>query len=182
MTKIKLLRKEAKIIEKCQECKIKKSGQPVPGEGNPDAKVVFIGEAPGRQESQTGRPFVGRSGKFLTELLQSIGLKREDVFITSPVKYYPGPRTPSTKEIVHGMTHLQKQIDTINPKLIVLLGNVAAMGVLGKGYAVGKFHGQITRASKRDYFFTFHPSAARRFPKIRVLMFSDFKKLKKRFP
>lgn len=149
----------------------------MPGEGNPNARVMFVGEAPGREESLTGRPFVGRSGKFLTELLSLIGIKREDVYITSPVKYFPGARAPTDAEISHGRTHLRKQIDIIGPKLIILLGNVASKGVLGKSFMVGQWHGKTKRENGRDHFFTFHPSAALRFPKIRKLIYQDFKKL-----
>lgn len=138
---------------------------------------MFIGEAPGRQESLTGRPFVGRSGKFLTRLLESIAIKRENVYITSPVKYYPGARAPLDAEISHGRVHLQKQIDIISPKLVVLLGKVAAKSVLGTSLMIGKFHGKAVKRDGREYFFTFHPSAALRFPKIRILMTKDFKKL-----
>ena len=125
------LEKIAKEIEVCKVCKINKHGMPVPGEGNSDADVMFVGEAPGRTEAESGRPFVGRSGKLLRSAIGSIGLKEEDVFITSPVKYLPDYVTPTDEDIKHGMTHLSKQIEVINPKVIVLLGSVAVRGVLG---------------------------------------------------
>lgn len=180
MTKQKQLEQVAKEIAICKDCQLGKSGEPVPGEGNPNAKIMLIGEAPGRQESLTGRPFVGRSGKFLTRLLESISIKRENVYITSPVKYYPGARAPLDAEISHGRVHLQKQIDIISPKLVVLLGKVAAKSVLGTSLMIGKFHGRAVKRDGREYFFTFHPSAALRFPKIRILMTRDFRKLSRR--
>jgi len=178
MSKKEDLEKIAKEIEECEECKKDKFGLPVPGEGNPNAKIMFLGEAPGVEESKTGKPFVGKSGKFLNKLLESIGIKREEVFITSPVKYYPGKRAPTDEEISHGMIHTSKQIEVINPKIIVLLGNVAIKGTLGKDYKISEIHGKPIKKDKRIYFPTFHPSAARRFPKIRKPMEEDMKKLK----
>ncbi|MEM5806047.1 MAG: uracil-DNA glycosylase [Candidatus Aenigmatarchaeota archaeon] len=176
---MRTLEKIGEEIEKCPECKKNKFGLPVSGEGNPNAKIMFIGEAPGREESKTGRPFVGRAGKLLTELLDSIGIKREEVFITSPVKYYPGKRKLTTKEILHGRKHLLKQISVIKPKLIVALGNVALKALFpDKKLSITKIHGESIYADK-IYFPTFHPAAALRFPKIKKLIKKDFCKLKK---
>jgi DNA polymerase len=179
MNKENRLKKIAEEISKCEECKMNKSGLPVPGEGNPNARIMFIGEAPGREEANTGRPFVGRSGKFLTKLLESIGISRKDVFITSPVKYYPGRRAPTNKEIQHGKKHLLKQIETINPKLIVLLGKVAHKALLEKEVKISRTHGKIFKKNSVIFFSTFHPSAGIRFPKIKRLIEKDFAKLKK---
>lgn len=176
--KQKELEKIAAEIEKCPQCQKGKSGQAVAGEGNPGARIVFVGEAPGREEAKTGRPFVGRSGKYLTKLLASIGLRRENVFITSPVKYFPGRRAPTAKEIEHGKIHLLKQLAIIQPKIIVLLGNVAIRALLGGGISVSQKHGQIIKKEGVLYFLTFHPAAAIRFPQTRLLMEKDFQKLK----
>ena len=178
MDKAKKLQKIAREIENCSICKQNKSGKAVPGEGNPDADVVFIGEAPGRTESLTGRPFVGRSGKFLRQLISSIGLKEDEVFITSPVKYLPDRGTPSAKDIEHGKIHLQKQLEVINPKIIVLLGSVAVQGVLGEEIPTLKNHGKIIEKDGRKYFLTIHPAAGIRFPSLRKLLEKYFKKLK----
>jgi len=177
MKKDRLL-KVAEEIAKCEQCKKGKFGLPVPGEGNPEAKIIFLGEAPGYQESKTGRPFVGRAGKFLTKMLDSIGLKREDVFITSPVKYFPGKRAPTLEEIRHGMVHTKKQIEIINPKIIVLLGNVAIKALLDEKLRVSDIHGKVIEKNGVKYFPTFHPSAAMRFTGMRIKMEADFKKLK----
>ena len=179
MSKKEDLEKIAEEIKNCEECRRGKFGLPVPGEGSSNAKIMFLGEAPGINESKIGKPFVGKSGKFLNKLLESIGIKREEVFITSPVKYYPGKRAPTDEEISHGMVHTWKQIEIINPKIIVLLGNVAIKGTLGKNYKISEIHGKPIKKGGRIYFPTFHPSAARRFPKIRKLVEEDFKKLKK---
>ncbi|MGC8812183.1 MAG: uracil-DNA glycosylase [Candidatus Aenigmatarchaeota archaeon] len=168
-----------KEIEECKECKKNKYGLPVPGEGNPNADIMFLGMAPGIEESKTGRPFVGKAGKFLNKLLVSIGIKREEIFITSPVKYYPGKRAPTDEEIKHGMLHTWKQIEIIKPKLIVLLGNVAVEGILNRKLKVSEIHGKLLKKDGMLIFPTFHPSAAMRFPRIRKLMEEDMKKLKR---
>jgi uracil-DNA glycosylase len=171
----------AREIEACGICKEAKSGKAVPGEGNPDADVIFIGEAPGRQEAATGRPFIGRSGQLLRSLIRSIGLKEEDVFITSPVKYLPDRGTPTSADIAHGRIHLMKQFTVIKPKVVMLLGRVAAEGVLERKVAVVKEHGHVIEEREGiKYFLTYHPAAALRFPnKFKALLQEDFEKLKK---
>jgi len=178
MNKRKELQKIAKEIENCKECKKNKYDLAVPGEGNPDAEIFFCGESPGIEESKIGRPFVGRAGKFLTQLLNSIEIDRKKVFIASPVKYYPGKRILKNEEIAHGRKHLLKQIEIINPKLIVLLGNVALKALFpDKKLSVSKIHGEEIK-KEIIYFPTFHPAAAMRFPKVRKLMREDMKKLR----
>ncbi len=177
MSKKQMLLQIDKEIATCKTCKVKKSGLPVPGEGNSDADVMFIGEAPGRNEALTGRPFIGRSGKLLRASINQVGLKEENVYITSPVKYLPDYVTPTPQDIEHGMTHLSKQIDVINPKIIVLLGRVAAKGVLGEDIQVSKLHGQILKKKGLTYFISYHPSAAIRFQKIKKLFVEDFAKI-----
>ena len=169
----------AKEIERCRICKQGKSGMAVPGEGNPDADIMFIGEAPGRQEAKTGRPFIGRSGQLLRSLIVESGLTEEDVFITSPVKYLPDRGTPTPKDVAHGRTHLAKQLAVIEPKILVLLGAVAALGVLEEKIPIVKRHGEIIEKDGRKYFITFHPAAALRFPKLKTLLLADFQKLRK---
>lgn len=184
MDKSQMLKNLVKEIEKCKVCQKDKSGKAVPGEGNPNASIVFIGEAPGRQEAKTGRPFVGRSGKFLRSLIKEIGLKEDEVFITSPVKYLPNSGTPSKSDINHGRLHLLKQLKIIDPKIVVLLGKVACFGVLEEEIAINKRHGEIIKKNPSGssgqvwkYFITFHPSAALRFPPIKKLFVGDFQKL-----
>lgn len=180
--KQKTLDKIAREIENCKICKEGKSGMAVAGEGNPDADVVFIGEAPGKKEAATGHPFVGRSGQLLRSLIRSIGFDDEkDVYITSPVKYLPDRGTPTSADIAHGRIHLMKQLEIIKPKLVVLLGRVAAEGVLQSKVHVSKEHGKvIEEKGSIKYFLTYHPAAALRFPnKYKPLLQADFKKLKK---
>lgn len=180
MDKQKQLDKIAKEIENCKICKEGKSGKAVVGEGNPDAKIVFIGEAPGKNEAIVGRPFIGRSGKFLRAQIAEIGLKESEVYITSPVKYLPDRGTPTSEDIAHGRIHLMKQLAVIKPKIVVLLGRVAAEGVLNKKVFVMKEHGQIIQnLGGIKYFLTLHPAAVLRFAKNKPFFVEDFKKLKK---
>lgn len=182
MTKQQELDRIAQEISNCRICQKDSVGVAVPGEGNPNADVVFIGEAPGKQEAVSGRPFIGRSGKLLREFIRSIGLDdSKDVYITSPVKYLPKRGTPTSQQIAHGRTHLMKQFAVIQPKLVVLMGRVAAEGVLERKVAVVKEHGKVIE--EKDgirYFLTYHPAAALRFPnKFKAFMQQDFEEVKK---
>jgi uracil-DNA glycosylase len=177
--KQKKLNAIAEEIAHCKICKTGKSGLPVPGEGAPDANIVFLGEAPGKSEAQTGRPFIGRSGKYLRSLIKDAGIDESEFFITSPVKYLPDRGTPDPDDIKHGKTHLDKQLKVIDPLLIVLLGNVAARATLETIYPVTKHHGKVIEQNGTKYFLTMHPAAAVRFQKNRVVIEKDFKKLKK---
>jgi len=175
----KALLEEARQIRKCKECKLGKTGKAVPGEGDPDAKIVFVGEAPGKEESKVGRPFIGRSGKFLRTLIKNIGLDEKEIYITSPVKYLPKKGTPTKQDVVHGSTHLQRQLEIISPKIVVLLGNVAFTALIRQNPSASLRHGEVIKKDNRTYFVTFHPAAAIRFPKIKAQMVEDFKKLRK---
>lgn len=177
MDKQKALDAISDKIRNCQVCKVGKSGVSVPGEGNPNADIVFVGEAPGKKEALTGRPFIGRSGQLLRSLIREVGLKEEDVYITSPVKYLPDRGAPSTSDIAHGKTHLEKQLDVIDPQIIVLLGNVATIGALSQKVQVKKEHGKIIEKDGRKYLVTLHPAAALRFPPLKKLLIEDFQKL-----
>jgi DNA polymerase len=183
MDKKKALGKIADKILVCKICKIGKSGLGVPGEGNPNAEIVFVGEAPGKNEALTGRPFVGRSGKLLRGLILKAGFLEDEVFITSPVKYLPDKGTPSSADIAHGRIHLDEQLKVIDPKVVVLLGNVAAKAVLGDAgrgdkIMVKKDHGRIIESGGRKYLITLHPAAVLRFPSLGVLIRQDFGKLR----
>ncbi len=181
MTKQQQLDQIASQIENCKICKKDKIGVAVPGEGNPDADIVFIGEAPGKQEAKSGRPFIGRSGQLLRSMIREIGLDDEkDVYITSPVKYLPVRGTPSSEEIAHGRVHLEKQLEIIQPTFVVLLGRVAAEGVLQKKVYVTKERGEVIEEKDGiKYFLTYHPAAVLRFPsKFKAGMLEDFKKVK----
>ena len=168
----------ASEIETCAECRRWGTGKAVPGEGNPDAEIMFIGEAPGKEEAKTGRPFVGRSGKYLRTLIKDIGFHEHEVYITSPVKYLPARGTPSRENVVHSRTHLLAQISVIDPKIIVLLGSIACFAVLGQSIPITQQHGRVLHREGRTYFITFHPAAALRFPERKIELEGDFQKLK----
>lgn len=175
--KVQQLQELARVIESCSVCKKDSSGKMVFGEGDANAKVMFVGEAPGKNEAATGRPFIGRSGKFLRSLIAKIGLEEVSVYITSPVKYLPDRGTPSKQQIEHARTHFQQQLRIIHPKIVVLLGSTAIQAVLDEKLAVTKFHGTTREEKGAKYFLTFHPAAAIRFTKIRRLIEEDFQKL-----
>lgn len=173
------LKKINQDILVCEKCKIDRIGVAVVGEGSAYADVAFIGEAPGKTEAEVGRPFIGRSGKLLRKLItETLLLKEEDVYITSPVKYLPVYVTPKPSDIAHGRIHLDLQLDVIKPKYIVLLGNTAIQAVLGKKLPALKEHGNILKDGNRTYFLTIHPAAAIRFQKFRKVIEEDFLKLK----
>lgn len=178
MNKQAELDKISRDIENCITCKIGKHGKAVPGEGNPDADIMFVGEAPGRNEAEIGRPFIGRSGKLLRKLINEAGLAESEVYITSPVKYLPDYVTAKPSDIAHGKTHFDKQVEVIDPKIIVLLGRVAALAVLNKNISVVLRHGEIVEEEGRKYFITVHPAAALRFLKMKQTLLEDFEKLR----
>ena len=178
MNKEQALKRIASEIMHCRLCRKGGTGKAVPGEGNPDARIVFIGEAPGREEAKTGRPFVGRSGKLLRQAIRDIGLDESAVFITSPVHYLPLRGTPSTAMIHHGRQHLFEQLSVIKPDMIVLLGNSACIALLDGKVEITKKHGSLVRKDDRTYFITVHPAYAVRFTKGKELMLSDFAALK----
>ena len=167
-------------ISKCRICKKGKQGLPVPGEGSANAKIVFVGEAPGKEEAKTGRPFIGRAGKVLRGLIENtLKLDPMDVYITSPVKYFPPYGRPTTEDIVHARKHFYKQLEIIKPKIVVLLGSVAAEAVLDEKIKVTQVHGSIIEKDGIKYFLTYHPAAVLHAPLSRPNLEADFKKLKR---
>jgi len=179
MSKEKALKKIAGDIARCRHCKTGCTGKAVPGEGDADARVVFIGEAPGREEAKAGRPFIGRSGKLLRQSIRDVGLKEAAVFITSPVHYLPDRGTPSKEMILHGREHLFQQLAVIDPAIIVLLGATACRAVLDRKVEVAKLHGSTARSDRRTCFVTFHPAYAIRFTEGKRLFLEDFARLKR---
>lgn len=158
----------------------KTATQAVPGDGNPDAEVMFIGEAPGQKEDELGKPFVGAAGKFLNELLASIGLNREDVYIANCIKHRPpGNRDPLPEEIAAYGPWLQGQIDIIDPKIIVTLGRFSMEFVLGPGFSISKIHGQPKRRNGRVVMPMYHPAAALYSGNLRPVLAADFQKIPK---
>jgi len=173
------LKRIAREIARCRACRSGCSGKPVPGEGSADARIVFIGEAPGREEAKSGRPFIGRSGKLLRESIRDMGVDESAVFITSPVHYLPDRGTPSKEMILHGREHLFRQLAVIDPDVIVLLGATACRAVLDRKVEVAKLHGSVARSDHRACFITFHPAYAIRFVEGKRLFLEDFARLKR---
>ncbi|HRN69799.1 MAG TPA: uracil-DNA glycosylase, partial [Candidatus Woesebacteria bacterium] len=178
MDKENQLKKLTKKIERDPIYKHNFMGKMVFGEGNVNANIMFVGEAPGKQEAETGRPFIGRSGQLLRSLIRDIGLKEEDVYITSPVKYLPKHGTPTKKEIAHARVDFMKQVQIINPKILVLLGKTAIFAVLNEDIPLLKKHGEIRTIDNKTYLLTLHPAAVLRFPQYAPLIKSDFTKVK----
>ena len=151
--------------------------QAVPGEGNPGSPVVFIGEGPGRVEDEQGRPFVGPAGQLLTKLLSSIGLRREDVYITNVLKCRPpGNRDPLPLEVEEHHSFLQRELDLIQPKLIVLLGRHALHWFL-PAEQISKCRGRAKRQGQYVYFPIYHPAAALHNPNLLHDLEEDFLKI-----
>jgi DNA polymerase len=148
----------------------------VKGEGPVNAKVMVIGQAPGENEDKMLRPFVGRSGKLLDQMLKEAGLRREEIYITSTVQFFPPKnRAPTKEEIEMCKPFLAKQVSIIKPKYIITLGNVASKTVAGIEN-VDKNHGIAIKKDGITYLITYHPAAALRFKRIKELMQKDLLK------
>lgn len=155
----------------------KQATQLVMGDGNPDADIVFIGEAPGKNEDIQGKPFVGASGKFLSEMLALIDLKREDIYITNIVKYRPpNNRDPLPNEKTAFLPFLHQQIEVIKPKLIITLGR-HSMDVLLPGLTISHAHGEPKRYKGQVFLPLFHPAAALYNGGLRQTLIDDFAKI-----
>ncbi len=150
-----------KQIEVCQRCQLDKyRTKAVPGEGPEDAEIMFIGEAPGWHEDQQGRPFVGAAGQYLEQLVASIGLRREQVYITNVIKSRPsGNRDPLPAEIAACRPWLERQIELIRPRMIVTLGRYS-MAMFFPGKTISKIHGTAQKRDDIVYYAMYHPAAA----------------------
>ncbi|MGH7156992.1 MAG: uracil-DNA glycosylase [Candidatus Saccharimonadales bacterium] len=152
--------------------------QMVFGDGNADAKVVFIGEAPGKNEDEQGLPFVGAAGRFLEEMLSAAGLKRSDVYISNIVKYRPpGNRDPYPDEKAAFLPFLKKQLQVIKPKLVVTLGRHSMEVLLPADLKISQVHGQPKRYKGQVYLPLFHPAAALYNNSMRQTLMDDFAKI-----
>lgn len=159
-----LLRRVAEEVRRCRRCPLTETRRnPVPGEGPASAEIMFIGEAPGYYEDLSGRPFVGQAGNLLTKLLKSIGLRRENVFITNVVKCRPpGNRPPRLSEAEACRGFLKRQMEIVRPKIICLLGNSALNALLGERerLSIGRLHGKPIKRDGVMYLPMYHPAAA----------------------
>ncbi len=160
---------------KCDLCKTRTNA--VPGKGNFQSDVIFVGEAPGKNEDQKGEPFIGVAGKKLSVALEEAGISRDDVYITNVVKCRPpNNRVPTTNERDTCKEYLKQEIDIIKPKLICILGNTAFNSILG-GSEITKFRGKVVRKDNLLYFLTIHPAATIYNQKLIDVLKSDIVKL-----
>ena len=180
ISKLEALQKiKEKIINDdiCPELKAT-AKQLVFGDGNPDADIVFIGEAPGKNEDEQGLPFVGAAGKFLDEMLSLINMKRSDVYITNIVKYRPPEnRDPYPDEKAAFLPFLKKQLEVIKPKLVVTLGRHSMEVLLPPELKISQCHGQPKRYKGQVYLPLFHPAAALYNASMRQTLIDDFAKI-----
>jgi uracil-DNA glycosylase family 4 len=155
------LEKIASEVIGCPLCKLSRSRRnAVPGDGQLSSKIMFIGEAPGKNEDEQGKPFVGAAGMILNQALEKAGIKRAEVFITNVVKCRPpGNRVPENDERSICRQYLDRQISLIAPKIICILGSTAYSSILG-GKSITKNRGKIMERNRQKYFLTIHPAAA----------------------
>ncbi len=172
------LSKLSEEITLCQLCEIAKyRTKTVPGEGAEDAEIMFIGEAPGWHEDQQGRPFVGPAGQYLDQLLALIGLKRRQVYIANVIKCRPmGNRDPLPSEILNCRKWLERQIEVIQPKMIVTLGRYS-MAMFFPGKSISKIHGTAQKRDDVVYYAMYHPAAALHQQSLRQAIEADMLKI-----
>jgi DNA polymerase len=153
-------------VASCTRCPLYSTAtNPVPGEGNPNADFMCVGEAPGATEDETGRPFVGAAGQLLTKILEAIGLTRDDVFICNVLKHRPpGNRNPRPEEVAACSPYLITQIELVKPKVILALGTFAAQTLLNSQESLGKLRGRTHKYHGVPLVVTYHPAALLRNP------------------
>jgi uracil-DNA glycosylase family 4 len=168
----------SKEVAVCTKCPLQHSRKhAVPGEGPATSEIMLIGEGPGFHENEQGRPFVGAAGNFLNELLAQAGLKRSDVWIGNVVKCRPpNNRDPMPEELAACNNYLERQIQAINPKIIITLGRYS-MGKYMPGAKISNIHGQMRRIGERFVIAMFHPAAALHQGSLKPAIMADFAKL-----
>ena len=168
-------------VQACRRCSLYRTRtHAVLGEGRLDARLVFVGEAPGREEDVQGRPFVGAAGQLLTKMIEAIGLKREAVYICNVLKDRPpGNRTPLPEEVQACRPFLVRQLALIQPAVICVLGAVAAKALLGEGIDITKIRGQAQSYGSALLVPTFHPAYLLRNPPAKRLVWQDLKLVKR---
>jgi uracil-DNA glycosylase len=174
------LEKIANEIIGCPLCKLSRSRKnAVPGEGQVSARIIFIGEAPGKSEDEKGKPFVGAAGRILNIAMEKAGIKRSEVFITNAVKCRPPDnRVPEADELASCRPYLERQISHISPKVICILGSTAYSSILG-GKSITADRGKIIKRNGQKYFLTVHPAAAIYNKSLRATLENDLFKLSK---
>ncbi len=169
------LAEQIKICRKCRLCETATNA--VPGHGNPNSEIIFVGEAPGANEDLTGLPFVGRAGKLLDFMLAQIKMKREDVWIGNIIKHRPPQnRDPLPDEIEACKPYLTKQIEIIKPKIVVTLGRFSMNYFLPES-KISDVHGTIQKVGNLNIYPLYHPAAGLRNPKMKIALLADFLKI-----
>ena len=166
-------------LGECTRCKLHKRRHSIVfGDGNPNADLVFVGEGPGADEDAQGLPFVGRAGKLLTQMIEAMGLQRKDVYICNVVKCRPPEnRTPEKDEVSTCSPYLLRQLDSINPKVIVCLGSVAAQTLLETNRGISHFRGEWLDFRGRKLMATYHPAYLLRNPSAKSEVWRDLQKV-----
>lgn len=185
MDKQEALNKLNKEMSECSKCALRPGcNRVVPGEGNVEAEIIFIGEAPGKKEDDLGRPFVGAAGKFLDKMLSSVKFKREDVYIANVIKCRPpGNRDPLPEEVQECWLWLEKQIEIINPKIIITLGR-HSLNRFFPDMKISSSHGrafkkEFPNIGKKVFYALYHPAAALYNGSMRDTLMKDFRKIPK---
>jgi uracil-DNA glycosylase len=169
---------QAELLD-CTRCKLHRGRSTIVfGDGNPEAQLVFVGEGPGRDEDIQGLPFVGRAGKLLNQMIEAMGLQRKDVYICNVVKCRPPEnRTPEKDEVATCSPYLLRQIDVIDPKVIVCLGSVAAQTLLETNRGITHYRGQWLEFRGRKLLATYHPAYLLRNPSAKGEVWKDLQKV-----
>lgn len=170
-------------IRNCNRCVLRQGcTNVVPGEGNPHADIMFIGEGPGQEEDRTGRPFVGKAGELLTKMIAAIGMQRDEVYICNTVKCRPpANRTPMPEEMLACKPYLREQFKLVRPKIIVLLGAAAGKDILGEQFRVTRDRGKWVERKGVWFMPTYHPSALLRNELLKRPAWEDFKAVREKY-
>ncbi len=180
MSRTAILRQMQEDLQKCRNCGLCEGRtQAVLGAGVPNSRIVIVGEGPGRNEDEQGKPFVGRSGQLLDQMLEQVGLSRNrNVFITNIVKCRPPEnRDPMPEECLSCRPWLDKILELIDPKIILCVGRIAAQQLFDPNFRVTRQHGEIRERDGRLVMATFHPAALLRNPSYKPMMEEDLRKL-----
>ena len=167
-------------VDKCEKCGLCQSrNHVVPGEGDPHARLMFIGEGPGQEEDRLGRPFVGRSGELLTRMIHAIGLERSEVYICNIVKCRPPQnRNPESDEAAACLGYLRAQVALVRPRVVVLLGKVACQYTIRDQVFITRDHGRWYEQKGVWFMPTYHPSFLLRDPSKKREAWEDFQKVR----
>ena len=170
------------FVEGCHGCVLARTrNKAVMGKGNLKADILFIAEAPGNNEDRDGIPFTGKSGVIIDECLESIGLTRDDVYITNVVKcHHPANRDPSEEEQERCIEYLRYETALIKPKVIVCLGRIAAMKIIRQDFKISREHGQFIKRMNTWMTAVYHPSAVLRDPSKKAEILEDFRRIKEK--